>query len=1304
MLRLSRFLRALPSTCAVLVAGAAALTSGQTAFAKTSVFGASSSSPVRERTEYRSTDGFVRVGIPPLSADDQKQLKGGFTNLLGATTPSSQGWRLIQVATTVSYYFKSATYSVNEGGGSINLTISRTGNTGTGTVSYATANGTATSDADYGATSGVASFGQGQTEYTISVPIKQDAPPVVEGAKTFVVNLTTPTSTVNGVTASVGTPAQATVQINDDDSAVQFDSNVATVGESDGKVTLTVRRRTGLNNSSSTDIALAKPVKVTVTTTDGTANSGPDQPDFTAQNTVVTIPAGQVTTTVDIPIIPDTLDEADETFTVTLSNPDSPQTTLLDPISKTTVTITDDDDTTVSIEKPTYSVNEGDGTVRVNVVRTGSTNDTSKPLSVSYTTSSGSATGDVDYTTTSGTLKFDSNVTSLPVDIPITRDTIAEDNETFSFRLSNASVDGTPVSSDKITPYSTATITIVDDDPAFNFDNTAPSVNESATSVTVNVVRTLGINTLATVNYATADGTATAGSDYTANSGTLTFQPGVSSLPVTVQLTDDLGDEADETFTITLTSATNGFSPGPRATATVTIIDNDDTPTITIANVSAREGNLVDGKTQQRFVVKLSAPSLLNVSVRYHTEDGTATIADNDYTATSGILIIKAGDTTGDIFVPIIDDKKFEDNEGYILELTNPSNGILATPRATGFIVNVTSDQDLDGDGKPDGINDDDPPTSVFSFVNTSVSVSESAPRATLTVKRSGDTRTAATVTLTTKDGTALAGSDYTATTTTLSFAATSNSADQQQNVTIPILDDTVNEATEDFTATLSNAKGTRSTATIGNGPATISILDNDPVPSLTVNSPRVTEGDSGTTNLVFTATLSTASDQTITLNYSTADGTAQAGSDYVATSGTLTFAPRVTTQTITVPVITDTLTETPAEETVLLNLDTPQNVTLKTTQATGTIVDDDTPILVGALSFSSDSTDPTVRETAKEVVLTVTRSQGEDRAATVDYKTANGSATAGSDYTATSGKLTLGVGKTSATISVPILDDTLKEDNETFSLTLSNPSSNVTLPNQPTTTITIADDEGAPTLSIADTQIVEGDSGTTSLLFTVSLQPQSQTAVSVQAATTTGGSASAAAGPDSPQDFRANRATLTFAPGQSTKTFPVTVLSDTRVESDETVIVELSNATGAPLGQSKATGTIINDDQPGGGGTISFLASSSSVSESAGTATISLGRTGNVDMINQQGASVRVTSGQGTATNGQDYRAINSIITFAAGQTVKSFTIPIINDKVHEQNETVPLTLSSPSDNAILGTITRATLTINDDDPSTLR
>lgn len=169
---------------------------------------------------------------------------------------------------------------------------------------------------------------------------------------------------------------------------------------------------------------------------------------------------------------------------------------------------------------------------------------------------------------------------------------------------------------------------------------------------------------------------------------------------------------------------------------------------------------------------------------------------------------------------------------------------------------------------------------------------------------------------------------------------------------------------------------------------------------------------------------------------------------------------------------------------------------------------------------------------------------------------------------------------------------------------------------------------------------------------------------------------------------------TLTFKAGQTSKTFTIRIINDTLHDPKETVNLTLSNPTdGAILGTpNTATLTIVDNDVAG---TVQFSAAVYNVSEARSTATITVKRTGG----NASGVTVDYATSDSTATTGNDYTTKSGTLIFKAGQTSKTFNIPIINDKLHEANETVNLTLSNPTGGATLGTPSTSTLTIVDND-----
>jgi glucose/arabinose dehydrogenase len=427
----------------------------------------------------------------------------------------------------------------------------------------------------------------------------------------------------------------------------------------------------------------------------------------------------------------------------------------------------------------------------------------------------------------------------------------------------------------------------------------------------------------------------------------------------------------------------------------------------------------------------------------------------------------------------------------------------------------------------------------------------------------------AVTVDYATADGTATAGSDYVATSGTLSFPA-SNSP-QTQMVSVTINGDSQNEPDESFLLNLSNAQG----GTIGNGQGVVTIANDDA--ALSINDVSVTEGNAGTTTAAFTVTLSPSSSQAVTVNFVTSDGTATAGSDYIPTSGSLSFAAGVTTQTVNVTVNGDTVNE--PDETFFVNLSGSLNAAIADGQAIGTITNDDGPPPTPVLSVDDVSL-PEGNTGTSNATFTVTLSPASTQTVSVDFATADGTATAGSDYVAGSGTLTFAPGETTHTVDVTINGDTTVEPDETFFLNLTNPTGDGTIGDGQGLG-TIQNDDvppPVPVVSSGDCTVAEGDTGTTPCLFPVSLSAPSTDTVSVDVNTADGtATANSDYLPIAPPQ------TIVFAPGETTQMVSVGVIGDTLVEGDETFSLILSNPVNATLG-TNGTGTIIDDDfGPGG-------------------------------------------------------------------------------------------------------------------------
>ncbi|HEY6804908.1 MAG TPA: Calx-beta domain-containing protein [Pyrinomonadaceae bacterium] len=788
------------------------------------------------------------------------------------------------------------------------------------------------------------------------------------------------------------------------------------------------------------------------------------------------------------------------------------------------------------------------------------------------------------------------------------------------------------------------------------------NVNESAGSAVVTVLRQGGSDGAVTVGYETSNITATAGQDYTAVSGTLSFAAGETTKTFSIPIANDTLDEPDEIVHIGLRDISGGASYGAVNAGSVTIIDNDAPPTLSITDASVTEGDTSDQLAT--FTIKLSAASGQTVSVHYATADGTA-IAGNDYVPEGETIDIGAGQTQKTFTVIAIPDTVDESNENFFVNLSSPVNATIADSQGVGTII----DNDAAG---------------AFRFSAATYDVSEGVGSATITVTRTGGTAEGVSVNFATSNGTATGGADYDPQSGTLSFGA----GETSKTFGIGITDDTLYENNETINLTLSGPTGG---ATLGTpSTAVLTITNNDATPVLSIDDVTVAEGNSGTSPATFTVSLANATALTTTVHYATANGTAVAPDDYAATSGTLTFSAGEMTKTISVVVNGDTNAE--GSETFTVNLSAPTNATIGDAQGTGTIMSDD---LNGVIQFAPANYTQTE---GGANTISLRRLGGTQGLVTVNYATANGTASAGQDYTAASGTITFNSGQEFADLNISSTQDLLDEANETFTITLTNPTGGATLGSANTATITISDDDQPPTITLTAFSTSEGNSGTSSGSFNVHLSAPSGQIVTANFVTSDG---TATAG----QDYVTRSITFSVPAGAVNTSTSVMIIGDTIVEPDETVVGTISNPTNATIAQATAVLTILNDDSEvtpspsptPGGNTVQFSSTIYSAFENQHLIEVTVTRAGDTSTA----ASVAYQTIDGSATQRNDYTATFGTLTFAPGEVTKKIDVLITDDTYMEPDESCSFELHDPSSGLSLGSPSSTVLTIVSDDLS---
>ncbi|MDF8333605.1 Calx-beta domain-containing protein [Novosphingobium cyanobacteriorum] len=325
-----------------------------------------------------------------------------------------------------------------------------------------------------------------------------------------------------------------------------------------------------------------------------------------------------------------------------------------------------------------------------------------------------------------------------------------------------------------------------------------------------------------------------------------------------------------------------------------------------------------------------------------------------------------------------------------------------------------------------------------------------------------------------------------------------------------------------------------------------------------------------------FVIRLDVASTQTVSVNYATANGTASGGGtsgyDYIATSGTIQFAPGELTKTVQVQINDDSYWEEPFHQ-FTMNLSGAVNATIYDGVATGTIYDNDAPVGTPNAKVS----DIVVDETTGTATFVITLDRPSDSTVSIDFATQDGSAKAGSDYVAQSGTLSFAAGEAVKTVSVALTNDTVAEGDETFGLALSGFVNAATLTPRATATIAANDATAvtSPQISIADV-IVDEASGYANFVVRLSA-PGTQT-VSVNYATANG---TASGGGSSGYDYIATSGVLKFAPGQTVQVIQVPINDDDSTRGTIDFKLNLSGAVNATIADSQAIGTIFDDEGP---------------------------------------------------------------------------------------------------------------------------
>lgn len=1207
------------------------------------------------------------------------------------------------------------------------------------TVSYATAAATASASADYLATSGSLTFAVGETVKTVAISLVSNT--LSELVESFLLTLSSPSSG-----ATIGRPVGVATVLDNDTATgtpvIQVSNLIVDESAHEAYMVVSLDRP-------STSI-----VTMNYATTDGSATAGTD---YQAVAGSLSFAAGEMSKTVKVPLLNDGLPEWSETFSLTLSNVSNASL----PDSTATVTIAAHPAATTDLSVITVEdvvVSEGDGyvdfIVRLDVPNT-------ETVTVNYATTAGNAQASIDYMAQGGQLAFGPGETVKTVRVVIEDNTSVETVEGFLFSLTGASANaqigrpiaiasildddgatGTPIVSvsDAVVDegsreavfvisldrpstgavslnYATAEefayttdfkavsgtvsfapgervkeirVPLVDDastESAGTFklnlsgvsgatlpDNQGVAIIERSDFATVSTsnisiddaiasegsgyvdfVVTLDApnSELVTVNYSTVAGSAFAGSsgDYMPQSGTITFAAGQTRQTIRLELSDNATAEGLETFAVTLSGPSGNATIG-RSVGQALIVDNDGatgTPVVMVHDLVLDESARV-----ATFTVTLDRPSTSLVTMDYSTVDEAQT--SGSFLPVSGKLAFAPGEMVKTVSVVLLNDDVGENSSALHLALTGVSGATLPDGRADLLIAQ----NDLAVQS-----------TSIIHIEN--VVVGEGDGWAEVIVRLDAPNNEAVTVNYATVAATASASTagEYMAQGGMLTFAA----GEVLKTVRIGLVDDTTVERATSFNVVLS---GPSANALLGNTVGVVTLVDDDGTtgtPAIRVSDAIV---DDAAGEAVFVLTLDRPTTNTVTVNFATENGSALAGSDYALTSGTVAFAPGEMTRTVRVPVLVDGLSEN--SESFKLLLSGASGATLPDNAAVATIGGSVTTS-TGQAMVSID--DVIVDEKTGYADFIVRLDAPSAEIVTVNYATTAGSADAGgSDYVGQSGSLAFAAGETTKVVRIIVADNTSAEQAENFIVSLSGVSTNAVI-GRPVGVATIVDNDGAAGTPVVQVSNVTVDEGGHEAVFVISLDRPATGVVSLDY--TTANSVSADYGPVSGK--------IAFAAGEMVKEVRVNLVNDTVSEEGESFTLVLSNVVGATLPDNTVTGSIVRNDATAQSHSV-ISVQDVLVNEGDGYVDFVV----RLDLPNEGLVTVNYATAAASAGSGSDYVAQGGTIAFAAGETLKTIRVGLVDNTTAEAREGFVMSLTGASTNATIGRAV-GTATIIDDD-----
>lgn len=711
-----------------------------------------------------------------------------------------------------------------------------------------------------------------------------------------------------------------------------------------------------------------------------------------------TILAGNISTSLSVVITEDSLDEVDEYFNVALSSISNANVGDIAAVG----TIFDNDAPPSLL---IYDVSGNEGTTLGFIASLSSAS--GRDITFNFATvDTGSATSGTDFTSGSGARTILAGQGLVTIGVVALTDSIFESSETFQVTLSSlVNVTG----SDTL-----AVGTILNTNSAPSLFVSDATVTEGQSAV-VNVSLSATSAVPVTFNWTTVNGTALAGTDYTAGSGARTILPGALSSALTIITINDALFEGSLTLGINVSSVVGATVVD--GSGSVTILDNE-TPPISYFTVQGIPDPTTVGTPGSVTVTAFN--TLGAVKTDYV---GTITFSSNNSNA---VLPANYTFVGGDAGVRVFNNAVTFNSIGTYY--------VRAEQVGAATIFGQQSNIDVTNPSAPCNV-------STAGFQVSSSSGNESITSVDLVVALSQSCTTAVTLSFNTLNGTATAGSDYQSRSGVLTIPAGTTS----RTLNFTVIDDATNEGggSETFLVSLSNVGPAN--VSLGTAVHTYTIFDNEgtpPCPASTIGFVNSSvSGLESVTSPVFTVSLSQTCTQNVTVNYAFANLSATNGSDFTGVNGTATVLAGQLTTSIPVTVINDLAAETPESFRVNLFNAAPNAVAVGLSARDYTINDNDggPPPCSTTIGFAQQN--GSALESVTGVNLVINSSVAcSGYEITVDYTTADLSATSGSDYTFASGRVTFPVNVTSVTVPISVTNDASAEGEEAFKVEISNP------------------------------------------------------------------------------------------------------------------------------------------------------------------------------------------------------------------------------------------------------------------------